>query len=163
MNNDDFWNIIDRVHAGSPDDMDAKCEALRKELRELDETELKSFIGHFDDANERAYDWKLWAAAYVIAGGCSDDSFSDFRATLISMGRKFYESALADPDSLADTNYDEEFAYYEGYQYIKNDVAKELLGAIPKRSTPFPSEPAGTSWEEDELPDLLPKLSKKFP
>jgi hypothetical protein len=165
MNNDDFWKIIDRVHASSPNNMDAKCEALRTELRKLNESDLRSFIEHFDDADARAYEWKLWGAAYLINGGCSDDTFSDFRATLISMGRIFYERVLADPDSLADIECDDEEAFdegfYEGFQYVRNDVAKERLGGIPKRSKPFPSEPTGVSWEDDDLPALLPNLNKK--
>lgn len=35
-------------------------------------------------------------------GGCSDDSFSDFRAGLIAQGRDWYQKAAASPDSLAD-------------------------------------------------------------
>ncbi|MFD6821443.1 DUF4240 domain-containing protein [Streptomyces sp. NPDC060085] len=42
------------------------------------------------------------AAAYLIGGGCSNDSFMDFRAGLIALGRDWYEKATADPDSLAD-------------------------------------------------------------
>ena len=162
MNTDDFWNIIDRVHAANPADMDAKCEGLRAELRKLGADDLKDFIHHFDTADARAYDWKLWGAAYVIQGGCSDDSFSDFRATLISMGRAFYERALADPDSLADTQFDEEYSCYEGYQYVKNDVAKEIMGAIPDSNVKYPSDPTGDSWEEEDLPALLPRLARKF-
>lgn len=30
----------------------------------------------------------LWAAAYIIGGGCSDDSFIDFRAGLIAQGHE---------------------------------------------------------------------------
>ena len=43
----------------------------------------------------------LWAAAYLIGGGCSDDSFIDFRAGLIAQGHDWYHKAAA-PDSLAD-------------------------------------------------------------
>ena len=43
----------------------------------------------------------VWAAAYLIAGGCSDDSFIDFRAGLIARGRDWYHRAAASPDSLA--------------------------------------------------------------
>lgn len=165
MTNDDFWRIIDRVHAANSDDMDAKCDGLRKELMKLNEHDLKSFINHFDEADARAYDWKLWGAAYVIGGGCSDDAFSDFRATLISMGRKSFERVLADPDSLAITNYDEEVAFYEGFQYVANTVAEERFGKILSRSSPFPSKPSGTEWTEDDLSGLerlLPNLSKKY-
>jgi hypothetical protein len=44
----------------------------------------------------------VWAAAYLIGGGCSDDSFMDFRAGLIAQGRDWYHKAAASPDSLAD-------------------------------------------------------------
>jgi hypothetical protein len=162
MHKDDFWKIIDRVHAKSPKDMDAKCEGLRAELMKLSDDDLRSFSEHFDDADARAYDWKLWGAAYVIQGGCSDDAFSDFRATLISMGRKFYERALADPDSLANVDYNEESAFYEGHQYVKTEVAEERLGEIPERARTFSKEPGGVSWEDADLPKLLPKLSGKF-
>jgi hypothetical protein len=35
-------------------------------------------------------------------GGCSDDSFLDFRAGIIAQGREWYDKVLASPDSLAD-------------------------------------------------------------
>jgi len=62
--------------------------------------EGRSFHRHFDEREDRAYTWELWAAAYIVGGGCSDDAFSDFRATLISMGRQTFERVIADPQSL---------------------------------------------------------------
>jgi hypothetical protein len=50
----------------------------------------------------RSYVAQLWAAAFVINGGCSDDGFEYFRGWLITRGREVFERALADPDSLAD-------------------------------------------------------------
>jgi hypothetical protein len=47
------------------------------------------------------YRWDVWAAAYLIGGGCSDDSFMDFRAGLISQGRDWYQKAADSPDILA--------------------------------------------------------------
>ncbi|WP_412769018.1 DUF4240 domain-containing protein [Micromonospora zamorensis] len=44
----------------------------------------------------------MWAAAYLIGGGCSDDSFIDFRAGVIALGREWYERVLVSPDGLAD-------------------------------------------------------------
>jgi uncharacterized protein DUF4240 len=43
----------------------------------------------------------VWAAAYLIAGVCSDDSFMDFRTGLRAQGRDWYQKAAASPDSLA--------------------------------------------------------------
>jgi Protein of unknown function (DUF4240) len=48
------------------------------------------------------YRYDLWAVAYLIGGGCSDDGFIDFRAGLIAQGREWYQKAAASPDSLAD-------------------------------------------------------------
>jgi hypothetical protein len=44
----------------------------------------------------------LWAAAYVINGGCSDDGFDYFRGWLIVQGHEVYKCVVADPDTLAD-------------------------------------------------------------
>jgi hypothetical protein len=49
-----------------------------------------------------AYRSPLWAAAYVINGGCSDDGFECFRGWLIVQGRDVHERIVADPDALAD-------------------------------------------------------------
>jgi hypothetical protein len=49
-----------------------------------------------------AYRWDLWAAAYVINGGASDDGFEYFLGWLMAQGRTRWEATLADPDSLAD-------------------------------------------------------------
>jgi hypothetical protein len=69
---------------------------------------MVGFCNHFDSADVGAYTRSLWGAAYVMHGGCSDDSFSDFRATLISHGRTIYDAALADTESLADLNFGNE-------------------------------------------------------
>ncbi len=163
MNKDQFWQIIDSVHAGSGGDMDRKCELLKEELATLEDQELREFIDHFDSADAAAYTWPLWGAAYVMHGGCSDDSFSDFRATLISQGRAVFERSLAEPESLVELDFaDEEAVCLEGFQYVKDDAAKEKLGEIPKRNVDFPNDPTGPEWDEDELEQLFPKLSAKY-
>ena len=49
-----------------------------------------------------SYRAPLWAAAYTINGGCSDDGFDYFRGWLIVQGRSVFDRAVADPDTLAD-------------------------------------------------------------
>jgi hypothetical protein len=49
-----------------------------------------------------SYRHPLWAAAYLVNGGCSDDGFEYFRGWLIMQGREVYERVVADPDALAD-------------------------------------------------------------
>ena len=79
------------------------------------------------------------------------------------MGRQTFERALADPQSLADMDYDAETAYYEGYQYVPTKVEEELGdGEISPRYSPAPSEPSGQSWDEDKVAQLFPKLVEKY-
>ena len=161
MTLEQFWNIVEKVHRDSRGDMDKKCELLEAELRRLPLDEVRSFHRHFDECQDRAYSWELWAAAYIIGGGCSDDSFSDFRATLTSMGRQTFERALADPQSLADMDYDAETAHYEGYQYVPTTVEEELGGGeTSPRYAAHPAEPSGKSWDEDKVAELYPRLAE---
>lgn len=147
--------------------MDKKCELLTQRLSQLDPEELNSFRAYFDECDRRAYDWGLWAAAYIIQGGCSDDSFWDFRSTLISQGREIFELALRDPDSLADQAYveDEDEAFYEGYAYAVTEAERAVLGENVPPGPPFPDEPSGENWDENDeerLAQRFPKLSRKF-
>jgi hypothetical protein len=163
MDIDDFWQIIDSVHSESEGNMDRKCELLKNRLERLNELDLRDFINHFNSADAGAYTWPLWGAAFVMHGGCSDDSFSDFRATLISHGRKIYEAALADPESLVNLDLEDvDDICYEGFQYVKTGVAVEKLGEIPNRDTPFPDEPSGKEWDEENVINLYPRLSAKY-
>src|ERR1044071_320311 len=163
MTLEQFWNIVEKAHRASGGDMDKKCELLDAELRRLSLEEVRSFHGHFDECCDRAYSWELWAAAYIIGGGCSDDSFSDFRSTLVSMGRQTFERALTDPQSLADMDYDADVAHYEGYQYVPTTVERDLSGGQDfPRSRPHPKDPSGTIWDEDKVAEPYPKLAKKY-
>ena len=42
----------------------------------------------------------MWCAAYIMNGGCSDDSFEYFRLWVISRGKDVYQKAKANPDTL---------------------------------------------------------------
>jgi hypothetical protein len=163
MTLDQFWKLVEKVHKASGGDMDKKCELLDAELRQLPLNDVRSFHAHFYDCQDRAYTWELWAAAYIIGGGCSDDKFSDFRSTLISMGRDTFERTLADPQSLADIDYDSDMADYEGYQYVTSKVERDLSGGLGfPRTRPHPEEPAGTLWDEDKVAELYPRLAQKY-
>lgn len=160
MTIDTFWSIIDDVHQQSPDDMDSKCDLLRERLSALSPDDMRGFRLHFDECDARAYDWGLWGAAYIIHGGCSDDSFSDFRSSLISRGRAVFERALSDPDSLADLGLTEEDACYEGYAYAVTDAEQAVLGDVGSRATPFPSDPSGEQWDEDDDESLAARFPR---
>jgi hypothetical protein len=157
-----FWEILQRAHEESGGDMDEKCEIIAAVVSKLSREEAIAFSRHFDSTMDRAYSWALWGAAYVINGGCSDDTFSDFRASLISRGRQALESALSDPDSLAAEEFDDGIWFYEGYQYAVTDGVKAAIGSGVNRDKPHPKEPSGAKWSEDKAYEPYPKLTEKF-
>ncbi|CAN7651757.1 DUF4240 domain-containing protein [Bradyrhizobium sp. LjRoot220] len=160
MDEEGFWKVVQRAHDLSGGDMDQKCDALRQLISALSKDEALEFAQHFDAMMHEAYNWPLWGAAYVIDGGCSDDAFTDFRTALISRGPQAFERALADPDSLADEDFEESDWFYEGYQYAVTDGVDAVAGSLPQRIAP--AQPSGTEWQEDKVYDLYPKLAAKF-
>lgn len=153
-----FWQIIDEVHAKSGGDMDAKCELLQQTLEELADGELLDFDEHFQQRRVEAYRWDFWAVAYILNGGCSDDSFSDFCSTLISQGRRAFEAAQADPNTIIESDIDLEDPVYEGYQYVVGRVCDERK--LTQRSVNWPDEPVGEPWDEDTVGELYPKVAE---
>jgi hypothetical protein len=55
MTPEQFWQIIDEVHAASGGDMARKCELLAAPLRRLPLEELRAYDDHFSSLKDRAY------------------------------------------------------------------------------------------------------------
>jgi hypothetical protein len=161
MDEDVFWAMVQRCHDVSSGDMKEKCKLVIAEIARLSAEDALAFHQIFQRMMDAAYAWPLWGAAYVANGGCGDDSFSDFRASLISRGRAAYENALADPDSLADDTIYIDSWFYEGFQYAITDGVKAKIGKRPTRAFPHPRSPAGTPWPEKTVCDLYPRLMQK--
>lgn len=98
VNLDEFWSIVESART----DARPTHEALIDRLAALTMDEILDFQMRFDEVQDAVHRWDVWAAAYLIGGGCSDDSFSDFRAGLVALGRSWFEKAAQSPDSLAD-------------------------------------------------------------
>ena len=158
-----FGDIIDEVHAAAGGDMDEKYDLLKERLEDSSKRDVEDFIALFDKTMDEAYRWDLWAAAYVIGGGCSDDGFIDFRATLISHGRETFEKAKEDPDTLAEYGkMEEDYWFYEGYQYVPTEVAEEMTGETPARYGPPPEAPVGEEWDEHHVDRMYPRLAQLY-
>jgi len=78
-----FWKIIDESRQRADGDLDKQVDMLRARLEQSEPEEIVQFDKLFREYWIRAYTWDLWAAAYIIGGGCSDDGFMDFRGWLI--------------------------------------------------------------------------------
>ncbi|WP_369192199.1 DUF4240 domain-containing protein [Streptomyces sp. R08] len=101
METDEFWNIIETARSNTREGH-ALDEALVDLLASRSKQDILEYQECFDELHGAIGRWDVWAAAYLIGGGCSDDSFTDFRAGLLALGRQWYERAAAAPDSLAE-------------------------------------------------------------
>ncbi|MET9634223.1 DUF4240 domain-containing protein [Lentzea sp. NPDC006480] len=103
MDPNTFWTLIAdaRAQVTDPSDSDAVAAAASALLATRPPAEIVAAQQVLWDLLALSYRNPLWAAAYLINGGCSDDGFDYFRGWLVVQGREVFESALSDPDSLA--------------------------------------------------------------
>src|SRR5262245_17885331 len=117
MKFDTFWELIEKSRpaaSGAKDHADSLIELLV----ELKVKDIIAFERHLFACKSALYRHDLWLACYLLCGGyASDDGFKDFRSYLISQGRTVFESALRDPDSLADLVPQDEHPSYEVFAY----------------------------------------------
>lgn len=166
MSRDWFWSIVD----GSIDaDETAQVDKLRVALEAMEDQDLVDFIALYRDAHGQLYSWRLWAAAYLMNGGCSDDGFIDFRSWLIAQGREAAERAMADAESLADLAVKEGSAFFEEFGYVADEVFDGRSGgAYPSFDMPTePPEPAEPEWDFDfddhgQMRQRLPRLAALY-
>lgn len=164
-----FWQLIEQARKKSDGDVDEQAELLAEKLSALPVEEIIEFDRWFQQLMCESYQSQLWAAAYVILGGCSDDGFEYFRAWLIAKGPKVYEAALADPDTLAKVvKLDEpEESEAESMLYVAASAYEQQTGqtdfadlALP--TADYPAVDLYWSQREDLLAEMLPKLTRKF-
>jgi hypothetical protein len=153
---------IGSFHDASSGDMDRKCDLLKAEIGRLSQADAVSFWDLFNEVDKRAYSHELWGAAYVINAGCGDDTFDDFRSSLISRGQHAFDGAVSDPESLAEDASDLSTWFYEGIQNVVREAVQAKLGRPLGRTGLHQSEPSGSKWSEADLPGLYPRLTARF-
>ncbi|MEV0096000.1 DUF4240 domain-containing protein [Streptomyces sp. NPDC050738] len=184
MDASEFWTIIETARSvGGPDRPFA--EALVDELAACTKDGILRYQERFDDVHDAVYRWDVWAAAYLLGGGCSDDGFMDFRGGLIALGRDWYEKAAACPDSLAEDPsvigaaevYRDEALFYEEVNYAASEAFKRISGdgedfyeawdehRASRDSSGHDSEDMGEDFDfddPDEMRRRLPRLTALF-
>jgi hypothetical protein len=172
-----FWGIIDssrqraRATQRRPgqDFIDLHEQTLADELRRLPPAEIFAFRERFWYYHGLAYRWDLWAVAYWLHGGCSDDGFIDFRSCLISLGKELFFQVLKDPDALAEIvgHPDAPYMQAEGFQYVASKVYEEKTGEeMPEGEAYGPARPAGRridSEDEEAMRRRFPRIVARFP
>jgi hypothetical protein len=98
-----FWELIEdaRRHAGDPADCSAVAALAAALLSSHPREEIVAADHVLRQLMADSYQSPLWAADYLINGGCSDDGFDYFRGWLIAQGREVFEHIVGDLDALA--------------------------------------------------------------
>ncbi|WP_042390418.1 DUF4240 domain-containing protein [Streptacidiphilus melanogenes] len=186
MDTTEFWRIIDSARGRAGEGL-AFAEALVEVLAARPPREILQYHERFEEFHAALYRWDLWAAGYLIGGGCSDDGFIDFRAGVIALGQAWYERAAAAPDSLAehpevsaaavaddDAVFDELVNYAAAYAFERltgdEDDFYEAWDAYAAERSAVPASAADVaedmgerfSFDDAELHRRLPHLAALF-
>jgi hypothetical protein len=144
--------------------VDQQVGRLQTRLSELEPKEILSFDRRFQECVRDAFRQDLWAAAYIINGGCSDDGFDYFLGWLIAQGRLVVGAALADPPKAGRR-------VEPGEEVECQDiwgVAARAYEARTGKTDYYDIAPGvsrrlkGRAWDEDKVEQMFPRLAKKF-
>ncbi|NHC14358.1 DUF4240 domain-containing protein [Motilibacter deserti] len=175
MTEDDFWSLVESARTAVDDPVTSADDVAEELVRRLTALPLEQIVGFqrvFDRLQDEAYRWDLWAAAYLVNGGCSDDGFMDFRGWLAAQGRAVWAAAVAAPDSLADVvpaGFDEAFS--EEMLYVAISAYEAAGGdedafaqAASEDGDPV-DEPAGPHVDVEDpaaFAGVLPRLAARY-
>ena len=172
MRTDDFWAVIARATADRPATPGEVAKRAVTELAAGDPDEIVAWGRHLDKVMVASGTQDLWAAAYLINGGCSDEGFDAFRGWLIAHGREAVARSVRSPDSLAEMPLvraaAETGAVFEAEEVLSIAAAAyaEATGSdLPPEDRPATRPDADDLWDfdnEEEMQRRLPKLSALF-
>ncbi|MCY4335118.1 MAG: DUF4240 domain-containing protein [Litoreibacter sp.] len=96
MSEELFWSIIHDAQCSSESETLLKIE---DRLTAFTPKAIRDAAKFFQSSLTASYCEDIWALAYVLQDGCSDDSFEDFRCWMVLRGRDLFETIVASPDA----------------------------------------------------------------
>ena len=161
-----FWTIIENSNRG---------QNLKECLTTLSEEDLFGFRYWWEYFCNLSYKQDLWAVAYVVLGGCSDDGFDYFRFWLIVQGRKVFYNALENADTLCDVfskledPEGDDYPEQEDLDYAVQAILGERTGnedyfytAEENYSLPQYAHEIEFEWEEDDEESIRKVCPRTF-
>ena len=174
MDREQFWALIEAAKSAGGGDCRAQTAQLVAALRERSVNEVLAWDRIHGELMAESYGWDLWGAAYLINGGCSDDGFDYFRGWLLGQGQAIWQTALADPDSLADHPEvssrrpleswsdplecdDMLYIAYDTYQALTGqELSVEVAGRQPRPRLPD----LGERWNFEDAEQMRPRYPR---
>ncbi|SPH18530.1 hypothetical protein DEA8626_02069 [Defluviimonas aquaemixtae] len=157
MTEDVFWELIDT--GLGIETLGERLDLLPERLAQFKPSAIRAFDKILREMDARAYRTDVWALAYLLQGGCSDDAFDAFRGWLILQGRAVFEATLADPDGF-------DIALHHGSaggMDALRDAAPIAYDMREGRAMPPAKSKllklAGPEVEEHDFPSMLPRIA----
>jgi Protein of unknown function (DUF4240)/Cysteine-rich CPCC len=168
MDRDQLWAIVDGVEPHVAEDPRRFDAALVDHLVALEAPQIVVFSDCWHDLTDEAYSWDVWAAAWVLRGGCFGYAFQGFHDRLVALGRHVFERAIRDPDTLADVPIDWRAGDRETGPWLsiaplvafERVTGRSLTEAHPPRDA-RPDEPAGARWDLRSVALRVPLLAAR--
>lgn len=161
MSLDQFWEMVEATRIKSGDGV-ADPEQLRGALARRPLAEILGFQLRLAECLATSYRLDLWAVAYLVKGGCSNDGFDYFRGWLIAQGRTYFEAALADAERAADRAEGRDSECEEMLGVALQAWAQRSKKPMPAVLVAQPARATGPEWTEADLPRLYPQLAARF-
>jgi hypothetical protein len=172
MKTDDFWAVITRATADRPGSPAEVAKSAAADLATRDPEEIVAWARHLDKVMVASGTEDLWAAAYLINGGCSEEGFDNFRGWLIAHGREAVARSVKSPDALADlpavraaVDTGAVFEAEEVLSIAAEAYAQATGSEMPAGETPVTRPDAADLWDfddEEEMQRRLPRLAALF-
>lgn len=160
----EFWNIIEQSEKG---------KNLEHILMPLTRQEIIGYVYWWIYFNKISYRQDLWAVAYTVLGGCSDDGFDYFRFWLVARGKEVFYEALENADSLCNEFLnlsDDEYPEAEDFDYAYINVFNQRFGEDSFYSDEecdfdYTRPEIVFTWNEDDeesIRNIIPKTFDKW-
>ena len=145
MDTEGVWRLVEQARADTGgDDAEAVAARMTALLAQREPAEIVAFVQPLWDLLIASYRADLWAAAYMINGGASDDGFDYFRGWLLTRGRSRFERALVDPAGATEGASRFGGLECEAILSVPADANRRATGReLPLSTVAFPRSPAG--------------------
>jgi hypothetical protein len=160
MNEQQFWELLDKGRALPHGNFETLCVNLTELLTEYSTEDIIQFEHLLRQKIEDASTWPIMAASFVVCSFISDDTYEDFRAWIVGQGKVNFEKILRDPNEICNLltpgqaknlggeymlfvavnayldklNQDDEEAFYE---LIQHPEEKEIIQKWPESKNEY--------------------------
>ena len=159
MDEDLFWTIIaDTLDVAGPEAL----RAIEDQLSGFTAKAIRDFATLLRTRLAESYRTDLWALAYLLMDGASDDAFEAFRNWLILQGRDTYDTTLEAPDDFDISRHPSSGAEWALGLMDAVEAAYTRRASTPlKHPKPKPLTLAGPDVTEDAFATLLPGIARR--